>query len=190
MTEAARCRFYEKLAFHTAPTLLGVKCANLITLSRAEFDIEERTEEFNRRAAVKGLHCRTLCSCRDHALLLIYSRKLLAHRLAEPKAAGMLTEFGYPVGEDPEVCLAILSDRIRQSGDFPHEIGIFLGYPLEDVRGFIENRGEKYKFCGCWKVYGSEEQARRSFACYEKCRSYLCRRLHEGADLYQALKIA
>ena len=30
-------RFEKKLAFHTAPSLLGIKCASLFTLSRSEF---------------------------------------------------------------------------------------------------------------------------------------------------------
>lgn len=47
--------------------------------------------------------------------------------------------------------------------DFPHEIGLFLGYPLEDVQGFIENRAEGYKCVGCWKVYGDEEYAKQEF---------------------------
>ena len=29
---------------------------------------------------------------------------------------------------------------LRLSEEFPHEIGLFLDYPLEDVKGFIENR--------------------------------------------------
>ena len=57
---------------------------------------------------------------------------------------------------------------------FPHEIGLFLGYPLEDVQGFIENCGKNYRLCGCWKVYGDPQAALRCFARYEKCaRVYL-----------------
>ena len=86
-------------------------------------------------------------------------------------------------------CLERLSERTK-CDDFPHEIGIFLGYPAEDVRGFVENGGCNYKLCGCWKVYGSVESARRKFAAYDRCREYLCGRLEQGEDLYQALKIS
>lgn len=32
-----------------------------------------------------------------------------------------------------------LKVRCNASKEFPHEIGVFLGYPLEDVTGFINN---------------------------------------------------
>ena len=83
-----------------------------------------------------------------------------------------------------------LSDRLCLEQEFPHEIGIFLGYPLEDVDGFITHQGENCKLCGCWKVYGNVEQARRTFASYEKCRVFLCAKLSKGCNILQALKIS
>ena len=38
--------FGQKLAFHTAPTLLGIKCASLVSLSSAEFDLANNTREY------------------------------------------------------------------------------------------------------------------------------------------------
>ena len=35
---------------------------------------------------------------------------------------------------------------------FPHELGLLLGYPVEDVLGFIRNEGRNYLYCGYWKV--------------------------------------
>lgn len=37
--------------------------------------------------------------------------------------------------------------------DFPHEMGILLGYPVEDVEGFIINNGKNELYTGYWKVY-------------------------------------
>lgn len=50
--------------------------------------------------------------------------------------------------------LTRLAQRMEAVGDFPHEVGFFLGYPAEDVVGFIRNKGQNFKFCGRWKVYG------------------------------------
>ncbi len=182
--------FGKALARHTAPTLLGIKCASLVSLSRSEFDVNGQSADFNSRAAGKGLQSRVLCECRNRMLLLVYSQRLLSARLAEERVRRMLEACGYPAVQDVETCLDHLAERMRGSDGFPHEIGIFLGYPLEDVVGFIENGGENYKLCGCWKVYGCPENARRTFANYEKCRKFLCNKLNEGADLYQALKIS
>lgn len=182
--------FGEKLAFHTAPTLLGIKCASLISLTTSEFELEKHSEQFNRKAVSKGLKSRILCSCGSRTLMLIYNEKQLEKRLSDVSARSLLRKCGYGDELSLDEYIERLAVRIRGSSDFPHEIGIFLGYPLEDVVGFIENKGENFKFCGCWKVYGCEESARRTFANYDKCRNFLRRRLNEGADIYQALKIS
>ena len=36
---------------------------------------------------------------------------------------------------------------------FPHEMGVLLGYPVEDVRGFMEQNGQNALYQGYWKVY-------------------------------------
>lgn len=190
-TEECR-RFEKKLAFHTAPSLMGIKCASLITLSRSEFDIDGNARRFNRRAAIKGLRIKVLreeCTCRERSLILVYNAEKLAKRLSEPETRGLLREYGYTDGMTMEQCLERLSER-TSCDDFPHEIGLFLDYPVEDVRGFVENGGCNYKLCGCWKVYGCVESAKRKFAAYDKCREYLCGRLEQGEDFYRALKIS
>ena len=190
MSIAENKKFGEKLAFHTAPTLLGIKCGSLISLTTADFTLEAQSELFNSRAEAKGLVTKILCSCGNRTLVFVYNKKLMSARLADKQVQEILMKYGYPENVSIDQCLDILSARIRSHRDFPHEIGIFLGYPLEDVVGFIENKGENFKFCGCWKVYGCEESAKRTFANYEKCRKFLCSRLNEGADIYQALKIS
>ncbi len=47
--------------------------------------------------------------------------------------------------QEAERCLVRLMERLRENREFPHEIGLFLGYPPEDVRGFIENRAGNCK---------------------------------------------
>lgn len=57
-----------------------------------------------------------------------------------------------------------------ESGEFPHEVGLFLSYPPEDVKGFIDHRTNNFKCAGLWKVYGDEEKARSLFAKYKNAR--------------------
>ena len=190
MSDIERRNFGHLLAYHTAPTLLGIKCASLVSLSQIEFDVDEQLCYFNRRTAARGLKSRVMCGCGGRVLFLIYNEALLEKRLSDGEVRGLLKRFGYGENFTLEECLDRLSQRIRGSGEFPHEIGLFLDYPVEDVVGFIRNKGGNYKLCGCWKVYGSEESARRTFANYDKCRKYLCNKLNEGADIYQALKIS
>lgn len=182
--------FGQKLAFHTAPTLLGIKCASLVSLSALEFDLDFHMKYFNRRASGKGLEIKMLCNCGNHMLIMVYNKKLLEKRLADDSVRNILLNYGYSENYTLVEYLEHLSERIRESDNFPHEIGLFLGYPVEDVIGFIENRGENFKLCGKWKVYGSAENAQRIFINYDRCRNFLCNKLNGGSDIYQALKIS
>ncbi len=181
-------RFEQKLAFHTAPSLLGIKAASLVSFKKSEFDIPANASRFNDRAKAKELKIRMLHECGERVLILVYNERLLQKRLQDSAAAEILNSCGYS-DLSLEACLDRLSERIGADGGFPHEIGIFLDYPVEDVAGFIENNGDNFKLCGYWKVYGNAERAQRTFDNYNKCRRFLCRRLSEGADIYQALKI-
>lgn len=73
--------------------------------------------------------------------------------------------------------------RLDEDMEFPHEIGLFLGYPPEDVCGFIENKAEGYKCIGQWKVYGDEAQAKKNFAMYKKCTQVYCAQFAQGKSI-------
>ena len=89
------------------------------------------------------------------------------------------------VVSSPTALLSHLKKRLSQSEAFPHEIGLFLGYPLEDVIGFCRHKGEGCKLCGYWKVYGDVESARKSFALFDRCRELLFSHLLSGAPLQE-----
>ena len=68
-----------------------------------------------------------------------------------------------------------------ESGEFPHEVGLFLSYPPEDVKGFLEHK--PCKCVGCWKVYENEEADKKTFAKYKACTRVYCRQLASGIDI-------
>lgn len=190
MSDNEHIGFERKLAFHGAPTLLGIKCANLISLSADEFDIESNSEYFNSKVVKNGLKSHVICSCLRRKLVLLYNDRLLEKCLCDEEVQNILYEYGYSSCSSVDEYIDVLSVRIRQNDIFPHEIGIFLGYPIEDVKGFIKNKGENFKICGAWKVYGNVEKARKTFERYDKCRIFLYNKLNQGIDIYQALKIS
>lgn len=82
---ASECaRFEQKLAFFAAPSLLGIKCASLLSLRKAEFQLSEHIEIFNTRAQVKGLRLKVLCECKNRYLVLIYQEAALRRQLTKP----------------------------------------------------------------------------------------------------------
>lgn len=183
--------FERALACHCAPALLGVKAASLISLSAREYPkLETLAGEYN--AKVSGPRFLVLGHCKERSLLLVYRPQLLEEALSHPLARAMLAEAGYPVepkGSNPPLpwLLRKLMDRLEGEGDFPHEVGLFLGYPPEDVESFLANP-EGCKLCGCWKVYHDVEGAKRLFRKFDACRTWLLKRLDGGEDLPSILE--
>jgi hypothetical protein len=188
LTITQNVEFERVLAYHTAPALLGVKCSNLVSLKQSEVDLLEYTAMFNARVVSKGLRLKILCKCNDRVLIILYNERMLQRQLMSAESKRLLQEYGYGQNFSVETALQHLAERIECCKQFPHEIGVFLGYPHEDVLGFIQNRGENYNFCGYWKVYGNVDKAKRTFQRYDECRTYLCNRLNQGLDLCQALE--
>lgn len=179
------------LAFHCAPAMVGLKPANLISLSRAQYpDLEALIQEYDCRFRGKGVRFRQLCECSRGVLLLVYHSRKLEEQLGLPEVAELLQKDGYPVDKGLERMLLFLGKRLIAADNFPHEIGLFLGYPVEDVLGFQRYGGRNCKFCGHWKVYSDVERARALFRQYDRCREVLCSRLAEGMTLGEILQAA
>lgn len=102
-------------------------------------------------------------------MIYVFRKRGLEEDLNDEQANCYLKKLGYNTDSTEEV-LNFLKKRICTQDDFPHEIGFFLGYPPEDVVGFIENNGKNFKFCGCWKVYSDVNEAEKRFHMYRKCK--------------------
>lgn len=166
-----------------APTLAGIKTGSMFSCEYA--DREEMTDELRRlnRVLAPGGMC--LVPLRFHdgkALLYLFRPDSLQRDMKDRSAREILDAAGYS-GLRYQQCIRRLICRIGAGKEFPHEIGLFLSYPPEDVRGFIENHAQNYKFIGYWKVYGDEEKARRTFEKYRKCTDSYCRSVKAGHKL-------
>ena len=66
---------------------------------------------------------------------------------------------------------------------FPHEMGLLLGYPPEDVEGFILQNGRNALCSGYWKVYEDAESKRRTFHIFECAEERLIQFLSNGLHM-------
>jgi hypothetical protein len=173
----------DQLVLHCAPTLAGIKTGNLFSYF---FDDKEclirEIQQVNKVLVPKGLCLLPLQLVEGRALLYLYRPKYLKRDLSGQEAGEILREFGY---EEKSLgkCLRRLVNRLYKNEGFPHEIGLFLSYPPEDVRGFIENKADSCKLVGYWKVYGDERKARCLFNKYRKCTELYCKARNKGAKL-------
>ena len=147
---------------HCGVTFAGLKIASLVSLRKGEEDV---IQTLSRRFAGKGFAFILLREDEERLLVYICHRARLTKYLFSPDVRAFLARFGYEYGSAEE---ALEQLKYRMHGEFPHEIGIFLGYPLADVRGFLRDPNSCV-LCGCWKVYGDPRAAQRRFDQYHRC---------------------
>ncbi len=176
----------ELLVKFCSPTLAGLKVANLFS---CHFDSEEKLhaqiKQYNRLLNKKGLFFQILRLRDGMALIYVYRKNKLQEILNIGDIQAFLSTYGYAT-MDIETCIEILKSHLLYA-DFPHEIGVFLGYPLADVKAFIENKGRGHKCLGCWKVYTNEKEAKELFCKFEKCTRIYNQKFQQGTEL---LKLA
>ena len=184
----APTQFERTVAYHCAPALVGLRPACIISLAAEDYPhLPRLAGAYSALLARRGVRMEVLCRRRRHFLLLVYRPRLLERCLRSPRVAELLEEAGYPAGASPAALLRRLGGRIAAEGSFPHELGLFLGYPPEDVVGFITHGGSGCRLCGAWKVYQDVEGARQQFRKFALCRDALCARLDRGCSLLRLL---
>lgn len=165
-----------------APTMAGLKTASLFTADcESRSAILREITQMNRMLEGKGIRVMVLVYTKNRALIYMFRPKMLVKDLASPQTAEILASCGYrecSIG----YCLSRLIRRLKDSSEFPHEIGCFLGYPPEDVAGFI-NRDKPCIMNGFWRVYGNADEAAKLFQKYRTCTDIFLRNLCAGQDM-------
>lgn len=172
----------ELLVRYCAPTLAGLKTGSLFSYRFNERKLFlRRLREWNTVLRPRGVSVLPLRWAEDWALVYVVRPAALRADLSRGETRALLCAAGYP-DTTTERKLVELMRRLNEGTEFPHEIGLFLGYPAEDVRGFTEHGGKDYRAVGDWKVYGDPEQAERCFRLYRSCtEGYLARWAHGAA---------
>jgi len=172
---------------YLAPTLCGIKPANLFTLAESDFT-QVDIKKWKKRLKNLNLNFEFFRSSEKRWTIFAYDyvwiRKLLSDSLIQAYLLGK--EYSNP--EDTIQTLNELIIRLQNQNGFPHEIGIFLGYPIEDVMSFEQNQGHNCKYCGYWKSYCNPEEAKKCCAEYKQC-SQMCKQwFEEGHTVPQIIK--
>jgi hypothetical protein len=170
------------IAYHAAPTLLGIKPATLICPCRAGRDLGRALKESaSCLGSSFGVRVIALRNRSDARLVFIYDPDMLRRTLTGTGVREFLAETGYDVTEaGADELVSQLKEKFRGNG-FPHEIGVFLGYPVEDVRCFIERRGRGCRTAGCWKTYGNPERVKNCSARFQRAKMLAAELIVGGA---------
>ena len=124
----------ELLVRHCSPTLAGLKTANMFSCSfENREDMTKSIRKLNRVLGRKGVRVLPLRFSGNQGLIYVYRPEKLSEDLSRNGAGCILSERGYCTDSTGR-CIGHLMQRISEQKEFPHEIGLFLGYPVEDPR--------------------------------------------------------
>lgn len=170
------------LILHCSPTLANIKTGNLFSTDSpfAKYQVEQWNRELN----IKGIFVCIVKQISTRSVIYVYRKEKLEDDLKNMEMQYFLSSYGYN-DFSADGAVSHLCARMSVQNDFPHEIGAFLGYPLNDIRGFIENKGYNCKLCGIWKVYDNVEEAKRKFTQFKKCRDIYTRLWQSGKTALQ-----
>ncbi len=181
----ARLRLQLRLALQCAPLLKGLKASSLLPINASE------KEELESVLAGTDISYLILNGGQKRMLLFLYTPEGLGSLLQKKEARGFLDKNGYR-GKDLGSSLRQLSFKMRRYVEgccqFPHEIGVFLGYPVRDVEAFIVQKGKNCLLNGYWKVYHSPAQAQLTFHAYDRAKVSAVNELLAGRTLEEIIQ--
>ena len=163
--------FEAVLVRQCAPTLAGMKPGSIFCFNHSPLEVSrQKVCQWNKQLAPFGLNVQILLERpgSGSVIVFVYRHDRLEQMLSDDTYQSFLAEAGYE-RTNLDGLLEQLAQRLRTQPEFPHEVGVFLGYPLRDVIGFIENHGRNFTCCGFWKSYGDPAEMQVCFACYRRC---------------------
>ena len=183
------------IGMQCAPLICGVKISNLLIIENKEL------ENINQIFKNSFININRLYSDENKSILLLYNYKELEGYLHEESIPQFMKAQGYHSLEVEDVLEKIArrfqgfkankDNKVNKDWEvvkeeFPHELGIILGYPVWDVMGFIENGGKNSLYTGYWKVYKNLDQANETFSKYEMAKALVMKNVIEGSPFYSS----
>lgn len=175
-----------QLALQCAPLITGLKVSNLLIISKGNEEVVKRI--LNRT----GISYYRLIQTRTKTTFLLFRRNELEEFLSDENVRNVLMKAGYKSLQIDKI-LRTFSLRyeayIQGDKSFPHEMGLLLGYPVEDVVGFVENNGKNFLYSGYWKVYENQKAKVKLFDKYKVAEETLIHLLSNGLSMSDIIDI-
>lgn len=172
--------FMTTLAYHLAPVMKCKKPSSILTFSKGRRNMHALWDTFKNKLMIIGsLRFYELKRTNNHITVLFFIPRYFMDIIRCPYNSSFLVKLGYGDCDDIDACLQRLKERYKHS-KCPHEIGLFLGVPLEDVKSFIKHNGKHYLLCGYWKVYHKPQQRVKLFDAYDQAKNNILKKVTSG----------
>lgn len=174
----------EQIAVQCAPLLAGLKPSNLLIIPMGMEAVLRHSLRGTRIAMY------LLSEYDGKQVFLLYKVNELIVYLTEQNVQRLLLDLGYEGGE-----LYSLLQRVskkytahkQEKEAFPHELGLLLGYPAVDVKGFMEQAGKNFLYSGYWKVYGNVRETVLLFKEFGRAKEYVVRLVKQGYSIAEIM---
>ncbi|MBH1941803.1 DUF3793 family protein [Mobilitalea sibirica] len=171
-----------KICFHAAPTIHRVKPASLICFYNSQtVRLKDMWDEYKHSIEeLLPFQFREVKRCDKGVNVLFYWKDWMERIINNKKNSTYLNDMGYTETKGIEEVLDILSEHFKNG--CPHEVGIFLGYPLSDVIAFSNGSNQDCLGVGYWKVYSNMPRAKKIFELYDKTHVHIIKSLERGVN--------
>jgi hypothetical protein len=168
------------LVYNVSLIIAGVKPAVTITLKKNKHKLYNSWKSFG-HSFIKDINLNYIELRNDSTalIIMIYEESLLEKYLNYEQNQDFLINLGYSKNSSIDTYVNTLKSRYAQY-HCPHELGLFLGIPIKDVKDFMECEPKKCLLCGYWKVYNDSNRAKIIFNNYDKIKEYTIKTMLKG----------
>lgn len=169
------------------PVIFGVKPAEIISFSHSDKqNVYKLTEIKHILDKNNKISYKEFSYCNKCTKILFYNSTELNNTLSEYRNLKFLKSIGYPSQYEFNLYLEFIIEKMR-TGNIPDEIGVFLGYPLKDVLGFIGHPSLKLTKINGWRVYGDSRISDTKYIQFINAKNKMKELLHHH-NVYNVLK--
>lgn len=175
-----------QLALQCAPLITGLKVSNLLIIPKGNEEVVKRI--LNRT----GISFYRLIQTRTKTTFLLFRRNELEEFLSDENVKNVFMKAGYKslqIGKILRTFSLRYEAYMQGYKSFPHEMGLLLGYPVEDVVGFVENNGKNFLYSGYWKVYENQKAKVKLFDKFKVAEETLIHLLSNGLSMSDIIDI-
>lgn len=174
-----------QLALQCAPLLMGIKVSNIFIVRREE---EQKVKALFKESVISY---EVLFKCENRIVFLLYDKIQLQKHISAKAQQCLMRQLGY-TEYNLESIIKKLAERYQCymtfKKQFPHELGILLGYPHQDVEAFMKYHGKGCLCSGYWKVYSDVQTAEKTFKSYDRAKQMALKMVKEGMTIQEIIE--
>ncbi|RVU55181.1 DUF3793 family protein [Anaerosphaera multitolerans] len=169
------------LRFLTSPTTSGLKVGTMINICNSKRNLKDVwTRNSANLSKIINLSFIELKIFKNSILVYFFNENLLKNHLKNTEIKEYLINLNYGGKGNLDEYFNILKNNFKILNSCPNEIGVFLGYPLKDVKDF-SYKDKKCKLSGYWKCYNDVYTSKIAFKKYDNEKLKIIKNYYEDA---------